>query len=95
MIPERCTSPANTIAPSRLPPSVASSTVPARPQLIRRSIAPWVRYIIDEVASSPPAITTMVSATPNTRPETRGANGFPAATSGPDAVVMITTPMPM
>ena len=76
--PEKCTRAAKTIAPSRLPTMVASSTTPARPQVIVRRSAPCVRYIIEEVASSAPATTTIVSATPNTRPCTSGAHGEPA-----------------
>ncbi len=74
---------------------MASRVTPARPQPITPRIAPWVRYIIDEVASSPPATTTIVRATPKTVPWISGAHGEAAATSGPPAVTMMTTPIPM
>jgi hypothetical protein len=93
--PDRCTIVANTIAPRRLPARQASSVRAARTQEIDLVIAPWVSVIIADVASSAPATTTIDRATPNTRPCTRGAHGEPATTSGPPAVVMMTTPIPM
>ena len=93
--PDSCTIAANTIAPARLPTMQNRRVAAARPHEIERPSAPCVRIIIAEVASSPPAITTIVSATPNTRPWTSGVHPEPASASGPPAVAMMTTPMPM
>jgi hypothetical protein len=93
--PDRCRTTASTNAPIRLPTRQASSVAPARAQEIAPRTAPIVNTIIAEVASSPPATTTIVSATPNTSPCTSGVNPEPTSASGPPAVAMMTTPRPM
>lgn len=93
--PEATMSPANASAPTRFAANIASIPPRARRGGMLRISTPWVEIIIAEVTSSPPANTTMVSATPNTTPETSFAKPSPAATSGPAVQTMSTTPMPM
>ena len=93
--PDACTIAPKMPAPTRLPPNENASVPPAWPQLIDRRSAPCVSVIMFDVASSPPAVTTRVSATPKTRPWTSLVHGEPTAASGPAALTMSTTATPM